>query len=347
VTARLVPEAEAVAFEADVADAGGFLKLHAEGSHDVAAGSGDARLRLEPLHFESDGLQPEDLLPALADWISAAAGHIEGRGHAVWGGEGVAGALDLAIRDLSADLPLLRIEGLDAAVHVAGPLPAWLPGPQLVAMARLDFGLELTNGLVRYGLRRDGVLEIETAEWEFAGGRIHTSGEVDLAAEEQKLLLEIRDVDLAQLLERIALDGLSGEGRVDGRLPVVRRAERLEIRGGRLTGRPEGGWIRYRPLGGAAALGQQQHGFDVVLGALRNLRYETLVATLDGDTHGEIQLGLQLHGANPEYQAGRPVEFNLSLEGALVDLLRKEAVAYRIPQAIEERIAEIVAGEER
>ena len=62
--------------------------------------------------------------------------------------------------------------------------------------------------------------------------------------------------------------------------------------------------------------------------------------TLHGDTHGMVDLIVHVRGANPDYQNGRIVELNLNLESHLVDLIRQEAVAYKLPEAIERRLVE-------
>jgi hypothetical protein len=43
-------------------------------------------------------------------------------------------------------------------------------------------------------------------------------------------------------------------------------------------------------------------------------------------------------GVNPEFQGGRPLHYNLSVESRLADLLRKGAAVYQIPQEIEKRL---------
>ena len=59
---------------------------------------------------------------------------------------------------------------------------------------------------------------------------------------------------------------------------------------------------------------------------------------LDGDANGTMKLVLHLVGVNPEFQDGRPLHYNLSIESRLADLLRKGAAVYKIPQEIEERL---------
>lgn len=344
VDAQLEPAESAVGFDLRASAAEGRLALLARGSHDLLTASGDAALRIERVRFEPGGLQPAHLLPVLAEWIHSASGTLEALGSAGWQRERITGAIDVALRDWNVESPVARFEGVNAAVQIEGPWPASVPAGQLLSMARVDFGLELHNGVVRYGLKPDGTIDLERAEWEFAGGRIQTAGRFDLTAEEHELVLEVEDVDLAQLLALVPFEGLSGEGRVGGRLPLVLRGDVLEIRDASLSGDAAGGWLRYAPAGGIADLAPAQRGFLVMLSAFENLRWESLELAMNGDTQGIVEIRLHVRGRNPEYQSGRPVEFNMNVESELADLLRKEAASYRIPAEIERRLAEIAAG---
>ncbi|MBW1683553.1 MAG: YdbH domain-containing protein [Deltaproteobacteria bacterium] len=346
IDAQLEPAGSAVGFDLRASTAENRLALRAKGSHDLLTASGDASLELETMRFEPGGLQPAHLLPVLAEWIHSASGTLDAKGSVAWQGERVTGAVHVALRDWNLESPVARFEGLNAIVDIDSLWPVSVPAGQLISMARVDFGLELNNGLVRYGLNPDGTIDIERAEWEFAGGRIHTAGRFDPMAEEQELLLEVEDVDLAQLLALVPLEGLSGEGRIGGRLPLVRRGDVLEIRDGSLRGDAAGGWLRYAAAGGIAGLASSQRGFLVTLSAFENLRWESLELGMNGDTHGIVEIRLHVRGRNPEYQSGRPVEFNLNVESRLADLLRGEAASYRIPAEIEKRLVEITAGDE-
>jgi len=232
---------------------------------------------------------------------------------------------------------------MNAALRLEGPWPLSTPPDQLVYMQRIDFGLELTDGLVHFRLRPDGVLDLAEARWSFAGGTIRTHGELDLAAEAQGLALEIADVDLAALLVLADLEGLTGSGSVVGRIPIVRRGGTVEIRGGRLAASPEGGWIHYGAGGAATGVASQGQGIGVVLAALENFHYDELVATLDGDTSGPVNVAIHIAGANPDYLGGHPIEFNLNVESHLVDLLRNATAVYRLPQEIEKRLQKMAA----
>ena len=69
-----------------------------------------------------------------------------------------------------------------------------------------------------------------------------------------------------------------------------------------------------------------------------NLAVEKLEIELDGDANGKLRLALHVAGTNPDFQNGRPVHYNLSIESRLADLLRESATVSRIPQVIEERL---------
>jgi len=72
--------------------------------------------------------------------------------------------------------------------------------------------------------------------------------------------------------------------------------------------------------------------------ALSDFRYEALEARLSGDLQGDMKIRLHVRGANPSFQEGRPVEFNLDLEARPADLVRSGLASYRVPEVIEERL---------
>jgi len=310
---------------------GGPVVLQVDGV--LENGEARAALRLEPLVFAPGGLQPADLLPAFKGWGIEASGRVEGQGSARWTGGEPEVRFDFVLSGLDLELPFGSIDGLAGTLRAVGP-PLALPAPERLTMARLSVGLDLTEGVVRFGLDPERVLEIEEARWNVAGGTVHTGGRIDLAAGEQRLVLRVSDVDLAQLIQSVDVAGLSGEGRLSGEFPVVRRGERLEVQGGRFAAE-EGGVLRYDPEREVAALATSQAGFDVLLAALRDFRYETLSAGVDGDLLGEVRLGLHLSGRNPDLQAGRLVKLNLVIDASLLDLLRGVAQSFELPGAVE------------
>jgi hypothetical protein len=333
---ELHAEDGALGFDLTLGD-GAALAVEAKGRHDPRSGAGVAHVRLAPLAFETGGLQPATLLPILRERIRDASGAIEAVGDLSWREGAAQGALDVALRDLSGSTGLADVERANAALRVEWPLST--PPGQLLALARLDCGLELSDGLVEFELRPGGVLAVDSAEFTFAGGRISTRGELDPGAGERSLVLAVEDLDLAALFALVPLEGLSGEGALSGEIPVVVRGDAVEIEDAFLASSGAGGWIRYRPGAGAAGLAASP-GMEIALRALQNFEYETLEVRVDGDALGPVTVTAALRGSNPELEEGRPVEFNLSVEGELGDLVGAGLASYQIPEEIERRLAE-------
>ena len=317
------------------------LVIGIHGTHDPVTRSGSARLRLHRLDFDPEGLRPAQLVPALKGVFVSVRGSLEGVAKLRWRDGPPQGEIDLVLRDVDLSTAAGSVEQLNAAVRLEGPWPPSTPPGQLLSMARVDFGLELTQGLVAFRLRPDGSLDLESAEWNFAGGTVRTAGHIDPAAEQQTLTLVFDGVDLATLLRLVNLSGLSGEGSLDGELPLVRSGDRYEIRGGHLSGAP-GGTIRWQSGPEMVAIAARTPGLGTVVEALPNFHYEKLELRIDGDPAGHVVVKLHLAGSNPDYFEGYPVELNLNVDATLGDLLRAERIAYEVPAEIERRIDAIV-----
>jgi hypothetical protein len=335
-----------VEYRLKLADLGENLVLEAQGSADPTAPSARAELHLHPVVWEESGLQPAAIFPFLEGQIEEVRGSLEAVGTAGWDGVASNAEIDLALRELGFATAAAEVSGVNGVIGIRGPFPPSTPPGQLVSIALLKIGLPLTDGLIEFQLRPDGLLELQEAEWQFAGGTVRTAGVIDPVADAQELVLEVDDVELAELLALVDLEGLEGTGTLEGELPIFRSGEIVELREGVLHNTPEGGRIRYRPAS-AEALADQGYGLEQLLGALDDFHYDVLEIMVDGDAGGEVEVAVQLGGFNPNYQRGRRVEPSLNVEARLADLLRAGLVAYRVPEAIAKRLEKFEAQETR
>jgi hypothetical protein len=337
--AMLRPQAEQIDFEARLSRPGDDLALSLRGSHDLAHGRGQAELKLPPLRFERGKLQPRQLAPVLGEQVRDVTGTLALDGTIGWGtGDVIAADLALLLDSIGLTAGPARFDQINGVLHVDRLWPLTTPAGQQLAIGLVDLGLPLTDGLISFRVEPDRTLAVEQLRWSFAGGTVRAQPfRVGSATPDTRVTLTADGLDLGQLFGLTRLDGLSGEGKVHGSLPVRVRGGVATIEGGVLeTDRP--GWLRYRPAEPPAALEAGGANVSLLLQALENFHYEALRITLDGRTDAEMAIKLHVRGANPELYGGYPVEFNLNLEGELGNILRSGLASYEIPERIREQM---------
>ncbi|MGQ9366071.1 intermembrane phospholipid transport protein YdbH family protein [Azospirillum sp. A39] len=318
------------------------VRATVSGSHALATGEGRAELRLEPVAFRPDGLQPAVLAPQAAALLHDVAGTMAARGSFAWGAKGLSTTGRVLLTDVAAASGPVAVSGVNGVVRLSSLLPPVVPDGQELAVKLLDVGLPLTDGVLRFGLDRRATLDVDRAEWHWAGGTVRARPfELPLAAPKGTITLEAVDLDLGAVLDLVEVEGLAATGRLDGVLPVALDGDTVRIDGAALSA-AGGGTLRYDPAEPPAFLAEGEPGSPTALlmGALTDFRYESLDMTINGVAGGELVVGLAIRGANPEFYDGYPVALNLNVSGALDRILRQSLDAYRIPDAVRERMLE-------
>jgi hypothetical protein len=183
------------------------------------------------------------------------------------------------------------------------------------------------------------VLNIEKASLELAGGEVALGPtRFDPAAARQQVELQVREVDLGALLALAEIDGLSGTGRLQGKIPVVMEEGAVIIAGARLDAAGPGR-LAYSPTAPPSGMQAAGETMALVLSALGDFRYDRLWLTLDRDRNGEATLSLHVRGNNPAFYDGYPVELNLALNGRLDRILHDSLASYSVPELVRERLA--------
>jgi hypothetical protein len=287
--------------------------------------------------FAPGGVQPQRLVPLLGRQVSEVAGRLDADGELRWDADGVDGTLSVLLEDLSLTTGPARIERLNGVVRLDHLLPPSTPPDQRLSVALLDIGLPLTDGLLTFQLEPEAVA-VERLRFRLAGGTLRAAPfRLGSAETTIPVTLIAQGLDLAQILEQIELTGLTGEGTIDGTLPITISGTEAVVSGGQLRARSPG-WLRYRPAEPPTAIEAGGEGMELLLQALENFRYEELRITLDGRTDAEMDVDLHLRGANPGLYDGYPIEFNLSLGGELANILRTGLGTWAIPEAVRERM---------
>jgi len=265
-------------------------------------------------------------------------GQIAIDGDLTWSSDGIAGALAVLVDQLAFTSGPAHLEQVNGVIQLDRPWPPSTPPGQQLAIGLLDLGLPLTDGLTTFQVVAGPRIDVSQLEWRLAGGTARAEPfSLGSVLEGTDVTLRAEQLDLGALLALTKLDGLSGEGRLDGVLPIRLSGGAASIEGGKLAATAPG-VLRYASGAVPAALQSGGEGVDLLLQALENFHYEALRITLDGRTDAAMDIGLHLGGANPDLYDGHPVEFNLDLEGELGDILRQGVASYQIPDRVRERM---------
>jgi dicarboxylate transporter DctA-like protein len=174
------------------------------------------------------------------------------------------------------------------------------------------------------------------------GGRVTSAGRrFDVAPPQQEFAVQVNveHLDLGQLLQVEQHRGLAGTGVLDGVIPVRLTSAGVQVHDGRLAARPPGGVIRYQPApdtAQAVAAGDAQE--HLVLQALSNFHYNVLTMEMQYEADGTLHLTVQAEGQNPDWQPGRPIHLNLTVQENIPTLLKSLQIGQGIQQSIEERL---------
>lgn len=347
-TGPVALELRAVAKDGDALDLAGALSgavpAQLSGRFDPVSGSGRLRIDGREMPFGRDAMSPADVSPWLADTIEDFNGTARPRIRLAWRhGESPSGTGELLLRDVGFLLGPVSVQGLNTVLRARSLFPFVLDPGQVVGIGLLDVGVPLTNGQVLFGYGEEGYLGIQEAVWSWAGGTVRANPFRILPEElTADVALDAQGLDLGELLDLLPIEGVSGTGIVSGRIPVEIRGDAVAVRDGRLAAMGTGS-LRYRPDEPPAGF-DAQAGTELLLQALADFRYDSLVLRLDGTAGGELTARIGIRGANPDFYGGYPVALNLDVSGALDTILRQGIRAYRIPDAVRERMMEFEAN---
>jgi hypothetical protein len=340
--AQFEPRDDGVGFEMELAGPNRDLVIEIGGVHQLAEAAGRASLHVHAIEFSPGQLQPSNLFPILSDLLTEVSGSIEMKGSAEWNADRMWGTVRVDLNDVSYTNESVTFEGLSATVEL-NETGATLQD-HTISIDRLDVGLELTEGSIHYRVKPGWNVEIESTSWKFAGGNLTTVGKIDSRAEIRESSIHVENVDLAEFIKLVNLEGLSGSGRLEGEIPIAHAGGEIEIRNAVLRSKGDAGVIRYRPDPGTANIAAADDHFATTLKVLENFHYDRLEMAINGPALGEVAIEIHLAGANPDYKGGHPVNFNLSLDSRLSDLLRTGIRIYRLPEEIEKRLGALAEG---
>ena len=302
------------------ADAASF---ELRGRASAGATSGRLEIDVAPIAFEPTALQPRDLSPLLAA-LERVRGEVGGSLELNWGVEGIAGNAVAEIQGLDFTYEAARVKGLEGRVRVAELRPPRTASPQTLRAEAIDAGVRLEAPTLELALEgagggRLGIHVIEAQGRAIDGTVAVRDWRFVPADQVHEPTVQLENVALGELLERLSVDGLAGSGRLSGALPLSIAPAGLAIRDGRLRG--EDGNLRYRSERAEQALANTDRSVELMLRAFEDFDYEQIEIGVSRELGGASGIDIHMRGSNPDVLDGHPFKFNISLTGDVQPLL--------------------------
>src|SRR5262249_41637961 len=154
---------------------------------------------------------------------------------------------------------------------------------------------------------------------------------------DQTFVVKVEQLDLQQLLHLEPQKGLEGTGILDGVIPVTLTSTGVQVQDGTLEARPPGGVLRYQPAPETTQeVAPSDSHLSLVLQALSDFHYHTLKLGVQYKEDGTLNLTARVEGKNPDWQQGRLVHFNLTVQENVPVLLKSLRIVQGIEQSLQE-----------
>jgi len=344
VDARGGRDVRALDISARLEDAAGRLVGRLAGSHDLATGRGQARVTVPQRAYAGDGVTPEDYYTPLGAGGTRITGTIGAEGMVRWTADSLRPDLDVLLKDVVISHGFLTLDRVNGVLDLTAFWPPRTPPGQTLAVAAIRAGLPLTDAVAEFRLDGQGAVALDRLTLHLADGTLEAgAARIPLDASSGRLSLDVQGMDLSRLLELIDLPGLSASGTLQGTLPLRLDHGNVIVENGRLAASGPGR-SRYLPDDPPDALSAGGQSTDLLLKALADFRYKALTLTLNGSAAGDMEVALNLEGANPDLYDGYPVDFTLTVSGALSQIIGDALRGYQVPDRIRERIQGFTTG---
>jgi hypothetical protein len=309
-------------------------------TYSLRDGRGEADVFISDLRFRPRGLQPQDLAPALRGKIAQVDGAVDARLRISFGGDApLSGFGSVDIKDVALGTAPGPVTGLSGRVELVSLFPVVTAPDQRLSIATFNPGFPLEDGALTYALVPDGV-RIDRAVFPLGEGEVSFDPFTwTYGAPENRVTLRVSGVEVGEFLKNTSEGRLTVTGQLEGTIPVVVRGIDVLVEQGRLEV-PAGGVIQFRSEQLDATGRNAVAAGGMAIQALRNFEYKNLFLEMNGPLDGDIRLGALFTGSNPDVLYGVPFEFDVSVEGELLNIARNLN-----PNALQQRILSRVTEE--
>lgn len=210
-----------------------------------------------------------------------------------------------------------------------------------IKLGKVTTGIEIKNVSSSYSYNQapnKSSVTLKTVQAEILGGIVKAKDiQFDPQKPNIKTLIDIEGLDVEEVLKLEQQQGLSGEGKLSGILPLNFKDGELTVNKGNLESLAPGGKIIFIPNPSVAAYAAANIGLKTAIDALGNFHYEQLDIQLDYLTDGTALLKTRLKGSNPDWNKGHPIDFTINIEENVLQLLKTLQFTDKLTKTVEKR----------
>jgi hypothetical protein len=300
--------------------------------HALDIGRGKAVIDMAGLTFD-ETYQPEQLTRLTVGVVALVNGTLRGKAEIAWSPEGTVSSGTFSTEKMNLAAAFGPVTGLSTTMQFDDLLGLTTAPSQEASVDRIQAGIDVFDGRIRYQLLPGLRVRVESGRWPFAGGELALEETVlDFSKPSEKhLTFRVDGMDGAIFVQQMQFSNITATGTFDGVVPMVFDQQGGRIINGHLAARPGGGVVSY-----VGELSDQQLGSygKMAFDALKALRYSKLTIDLNGALDGEFVAGVELDGVARDRPAPNgvvgyvfnqlakiPFEFNITVRAPFRALL--------------------------
>jgi len=186
------------------------------------------------------------------------------------------------------------------------------------------------------------ILSISNAATHLLGGKISLAeARLDPSAATHEVTLQVRGLDLGEILRLEQQETVEGTGTLDGMLPLVISGSDVEVQHGLLQARSPGGTLQMDiSEATASSWAKSQPNLNLIVQSLQNFHYSKLEVGVDYEKNGILRMATRLEGKNPDFRKGVPIHFNLNIEENIPALMKSLSLV----KGLEDKIEKMMTG---
>ncbi|TYP91020.1 MULTISPECIES: YdbH domain-containing protein [Nitrosomonas] len=312
----------------------GTRYLRIIGEHALDGREGMLKIMIAPLTFATDGLQPKTLFPALAQ-LEDVSGMVSASVKFKWSKNGMRSNGILDLNNVSFIHQAAKISGLNATLDLVDLLSPRSPPRQSLTIRQVDAGIPMENLVVSYQIKDSPPrIVVEKANLFLLGGIVSLGPTlIDPTSVRNDILILVNNIELAALFDLIKVEGLAGNGRLDGSIPITFEGDHIIIQDSHLEADLPG-TLQFQSEKAAQMLASTGKEMQLLLQVLQDFHYTELSLKLNKSATHDLKATLSLLGNNPNVKKGRMFRLNINLESNIGEILEAINQGYKLSNEI-------------